>query len=71
VKTDPYSRIQPVHQAYREFFGEKMSIRQIVTAKQREKQIEMWKTQSPIFLSISDMPTQIEVVTPTESFESS
>jgi hypothetical protein len=30
----------------------------------------MQKTQRPIFLSISDMPTQIEVVTATESFES-
>jgi hypothetical protein len=35
-----------------------------------EKQIEMRKTQSRIFLSISDMPTQIEVVTPAESSES-
>jgi hypothetical protein len=35
-----------------------------------EGQIEIRKTQSPNFLSISDIPTQIEVVTPTESFES-
>jgi hypothetical protein len=34
-----------------------------------EKQIEMRKTESPLF-SAFQMPTQIEAVTPTESFES-
>jgi hypothetical protein len=34
VKTDPYSRTQPVHQAYREFFGKEMSVRERIAAKQ-------------------------------------